>query len=319
MTIQFHCPNCDSVIRVPDQAAGRRGTCPACQTKLLVPTVPAAAPDQPASAVPTPIIPVAPSADTEASIARQLKARKKRGQGAILIPLTFLAVMAGVGLYFYWINRPTLDGPLPGVVLADFSPPQRGLEFEAANVDPTIMADIAQKLKDDPIRISSPIMHLSLVGTGRSVQVRIQDGVDVDFFAVRIDADPDLRNFYIQHGRELEKDRLRELKAGIGDFVKDWQESGAEPMTVQRLMEYRDRIGINTLVNGMGYHLVAIAGEHIYPCVYEDLDGILYFLLPPRTRQFKMEGRKLPDGRQLVPADYTVTVKQPSATDTASP
>lgn len=39
MAIEFHCPYCTATIRVPDEYAGRKGSCPKCSTKLLVPTI----------------------------------------------------------------------------------------------------------------------------------------------------------------------------------------------------------------------------------------------------------------------------------------
>ena len=52
MAIQFNCPYCTVTIQVPDNAAGKKGTCPQCRTKVLVP-VPKSAPREPA-AVPSP-------------------------------------------------------------------------------------------------------------------------------------------------------------------------------------------------------------------------------------------------------------------------
>ena len=51
MAIQFNCPYCTVTIQVPDNAAGKKGTCPQCGTKVLVPT-PKNSPPQ--SAVPSP-------------------------------------------------------------------------------------------------------------------------------------------------------------------------------------------------------------------------------------------------------------------------
>lgn len=45
MAIEFNCPQCGAAIRVPDAAAGAKGSCPTCQMKLLVPQV-AAPPTQ---------------------------------------------------------------------------------------------------------------------------------------------------------------------------------------------------------------------------------------------------------------------------------
>lgn len=39
MAIEFDCPYCTAPIRVPDSAAGKRGTCPRCRTGILVPKV----------------------------------------------------------------------------------------------------------------------------------------------------------------------------------------------------------------------------------------------------------------------------------------
>jgi hypothetical protein len=39
MAIQFNCPYCTTQIRVPDSAGGKRGTCPRCRAKILVPKV----------------------------------------------------------------------------------------------------------------------------------------------------------------------------------------------------------------------------------------------------------------------------------------
>ncbi len=40
--IQFECPHCQAVLRVPDSAMGQRGKCPKCRGTLLVPTPPGA-------------------------------------------------------------------------------------------------------------------------------------------------------------------------------------------------------------------------------------------------------------------------------------
>lgn len=51
MAIQFNCPYCTVTIQVPDQAAGKKGTCPQCGTKVVVP-VPKNSP--PAEVAPAP-------------------------------------------------------------------------------------------------------------------------------------------------------------------------------------------------------------------------------------------------------------------------
>lgn len=52
MAIQFNCPYCTVTIQVPDQSAGKKGTCPQCGTKVVVPTPKNAPPPPPVEAAP---------------------------------------------------------------------------------------------------------------------------------------------------------------------------------------------------------------------------------------------------------------------------
>lgn len=60
MAIQFNCPYCTVTIQVPDQAAGKKGTCPQCGTKVVVP-MPKNAPPAEAAAAPPAFVPPPPA------------------------------------------------------------------------------------------------------------------------------------------------------------------------------------------------------------------------------------------------------------------
>ncbi len=40
MSIELHCPQCEKLIRAPDEAGGRRGKCPYCKNSVYIPTPP---------------------------------------------------------------------------------------------------------------------------------------------------------------------------------------------------------------------------------------------------------------------------------------
>ncbi|MBC7820515.1 MAG: hypothetical protein IAG10_26825 [Planctomycetaceae bacterium] len=61
MAIQFNCPYCTVTIQVPDQAAGKKGTCPQCGTKVVVP-MPKNAPPVEAAPAPPAFVPPPPPA-----------------------------------------------------------------------------------------------------------------------------------------------------------------------------------------------------------------------------------------------------------------
>lgn len=40
MSIELHCPQCEKLIRAPDNAGGKYGKCPYCETKVYIPAPP---------------------------------------------------------------------------------------------------------------------------------------------------------------------------------------------------------------------------------------------------------------------------------------
>jgi len=76
------------------------------------------------------------------------------------------------------------------------------------------------------------------------------------------------------------------------------------------LINYRNKVGLNSLMGGLGYHMEARVNNKIYPCVHDDFQGGLYFLVPKGTLQFEIMGRKLDSGRTPFPGKYQVQVTQ---------
>lgn len=88
--IAFRCPTCGKPLKVKDELAGRRGTCPGCQTKCLVPMESegiAALPPLPAVIVPKPsdVIPVEAAEPRPSSLAklRQFSASARDATGKV--------------------------------------------------------------------------------------------------------------------------------------------------------------------------------------------------------------------------------------------
>src|SRR5438552_12754061 len=60
------CPHCQKMVTVPEQQAGHMTSCPSCEQKFLVPSLPHAADDLPKFDLPTdvPLVPLPPSEPT---------------------------------------------------------------------------------------------------------------------------------------------------------------------------------------------------------------------------------------------------------------
>jgi hypothetical protein len=107
--------------------------------------------------------------------------------------------------------------------------------------------------------------------------------------------------------------RLNTLK----EFGADFGKSKAVGMKMGNLGEYLPTLGGDLLVNGLGYHVEARTSDQVYPCVFEDEAGLLYFLIPPSVTAFEVVPRVFnadsPD-ESIFDAEfrYTVTVAAPA-------
>lgn len=342
MAIQFHCPSCAATLKVPDAAAGKKGTCPKCGTALLVPRVeppppapttpqrqPAqsAAPSESDSPVPEfsfaetqpnappesedplaflshvePTLPVA--LPRESPTVRRLR-RRSRGVWSVLIPLVFFAAFAGVGGWLYFRETtPRLEGTLQAVALEEEMPPPGFITNTDADLPEDVFAQLLKDMAAEPLPpVRSNLMEVEFKPGPKALEVHVRATPETQFFRVDLNSDPALRRFRNEQAKELGEPRREEFTKAAAEMLRDWQQSGSIDAA-----RYRDAAGLNALLLPLSYHLQAVVDGHIYRAVAEDVDGRAYFLLPPETTQFRIEGRELSDGRVLFPGTYTVKV-----------
>lgn len=65
MTIEFHCPYCTATVRVGDEASGKIGRCPKCDTRVRIPALPTLTQGDPATEIPAVSPPPVESRRTE--------------------------------------------------------------------------------------------------------------------------------------------------------------------------------------------------------------------------------------------------------------
>ncbi|MDB5391768.1 MAG: family finger-like protein, partial [Planctomycetaceae bacterium] len=117
-----------------------------------------------------------------------------------------------------------------------------------------------------------------------------------------------LLDFVKQHADELDKPRLAAIQKHAPKLFSDWLTHFTEKTAMVNQAEHRDHVIFPSLVTGVGYHLEASVKGTRYPCVYEDGEGGIYFLLPNATKTFTMHGRSLAGGGSF-PANFTVHVE----------
>lgn len=341
------CPKCNTRLRVPQpvgpgDASGRPPSAapPHPEPDPAVPTQPEVPPDKPlASAGPgdlpdipdftaladsagesfvapevtdspaEPTIPLIDVGDAAAEPIHQRVARRSQTNWhALLVPLicSLILVIAGVG--YWWMHRETLTGELTGERMPVGTTVSDSIQRFVPDVSTELWQAALTGLREDPVVIQSDLIVLEIRGAGRALEVSLYAGRDADLVRVDVRRNPVVNQFCIDAAETLDDDRSAEFKAATTQFLRDWDNAAASGMLMGNGREYRDSVGINALVDGLGYHSAALVGNKLYPCVSADQDGRLYFIVPHDVSKFLITERKSPEKPSVFPTEYALTV-----------
>lgn len=353
MAIEFNCPYCSAIIRVPDSAAGGKGKCPRCTRRITVPKTsqlrtapkppaeelgvfgspepeppgqldasapvtfaaagPEAVSDEPFDFLASPAsTPGAFPVDTprrplpQGSVSSKLKKKKS---GGLMIPVIFGLILCGVVGWYVWQNYQTerLVGELTAQTGANLELPPAEVETGTLKQSPDEVKGVLERLEKSPIRIPSTLMSVQIGAKKRALSITVNSGPDTTFYRVDMN-NPALAIYRKNHAFELEAARAEEVEQYGSEFIAEYvrvmdKKSGASSLT-----DFRNKFALPALVRGLGHQVVAVAGQTTYPCVYEDGESGLYFLMPPDLQKFEVIGRKHSNGRTVFPGKYQVTV-----------
>ncbi|MFH1301571.1 MAG: hypothetical protein ABIK07_10970 [Planctomycetota bacterium] len=334
MTIQFDCPYCTSTLKVPDASAGKQGDCPRCGTKLVIPN-PIAAGSQPAPPAQNTPVPQQQSVETVKSTEQTidppvspvtspeqrpmtsqtslyLRKRRKSNVGGILVVLFFAGLMLGVAGYFYWAYGPRLEGNLVAARLnSESAKLEHHLKTSGLGVSDDVIQAVNQSLKETPRRVQSDLMEMLFYGSDKGgLYIRLKPGSSTELVRVDLTGDPALMDYLSKNGVSLDQPRITEYQSELKRFYTDWQRFLETGDVMPDLINYRNTVGLNSLMGGLGYHMEARVNHKIFPCVHDDFQGGLYFLVPKGTLQFDIQGRKMDNGWTPFPGKYQVQVTQ---------
>lgn len=319
MAIQFNCPYCTASIRVPDAAAGKRGTCPKCSTQLIVPKVgPPPVPPSAAQPAMPPLPPTAPAGFPEipvdlpaiaeaqplAHVARQRARRKGTNP---LIPLAAFGVVLGVVAYWMLVKpKNAIEGELSGEMLPGFKIPAVTIgqgELPLSDEEGSPAWEELIKHQVAAVRVPNAF-QMDFEPGDAGVKISIQNVSGAEVF--RVKPNTGIKKFFEQHGDKIARQQQKEFDEAILKFAADWQAAKlqGQPFVTE---DYYETVGLNRLTGVMGYGLAAQVGERTYRAVHEDPERRLYFLLPQDTQEFVLKGRKLPGGD--TPFESRLTVK----------
>lgn len=309
MPIEFHCPYCTAAIRVADRAAGKRGKCPKCETVVIVPVLDAFRESRSGAGEHTRRTPESFETAPPDSVAARVRRRQRRGKNWF-VPILFGGLLLGALVVYYREPAVKLEGELEAIPLDDPALPPVTIDASLFEVNAEDRDFVLQDLANTPQLLRSPgFMDVEFRGTPEGLEIRVFGSPRTEFVAVNLSQDERLWDYVRRHATELDEPRRQEMKDALQKFASDWANARRNnPLGVIRdMLQYRNEIGLNATLGGIGYHVQAVVGGRTYRCVYQQ-DTRLYFLLPQGTDSFVLRGRRIQDREPKFPGTYRVDV-----------
>lgn len=328
MAILFHCPYCTASIKVPDSAAGKLGECPKCQTKIRIPTVDIP-PPAPATAAPPVIAPIpivapppaepqgfdfsklgapSPRRDAPAPYAPKPQSRGSGGLVGILLALILIAI-AGIGGWWVSQNQPVYSALATGIQVPSTQGIAVSVPWAAINVEQSRQPPVIEYFKKHQTSLLNDMLKIEIAASINGLEIRATPQVGHQLIGVSPLANEDLKQFILSREGEWETARqavLAQYGKDLCDNVLNAQLKGTK---VANISDYRDVVVLNSLVKGVGRHVLASGSDQkLYPCIHEDREGKLFFVVPLKLRDFtivKKTAEGLPD---VLPAGFRIDV-----------
>jgi hypothetical protein len=277
---------------VPDDAAGKVGRCPKCQVKIRIPQIeipaPPPQPEAPSSASqetpPEDLPPIEPDStpqlsvpDSEppeggfdflpseneqsASLAHKVKIRQRSSLSAMLVPVAACGIFIGllvVLLYFFGVFSSKLTGELEALAVPSASLDAGHIGRDVFSVPGETLDLVLTRLEDDPLALVSRLAEFEFRGTPGGLDVSLVRGRAAEIYVVTIAQNRRLKQFADAHREEFATMRTRALASAARTFALEFRKAEEEDRPIDDLASYRDTIGVNALVGGLGFQLVAV-------------------------------------------------------------
>lgn len=263
------------------------------------------------AALPTNLVPVI---DPAAPVRRVIKKRKaKRPPQVMWVIATVmglgLSIAAGYVVYLQVFNG-KFTGDLHGTVIDEVKLPPATIPRATITLVSSALDPLLKDLETQPVPLVSDLMEVQIGGNKDGLTITVGHGPHTRWYRVDAKSHPQLAEFSAKNEKRWSAARTKKLDQAANQFIRDYQKVRTKEADASVMPPYRDSLALTALVKGLGEHVVAVVGRTVYPCVYEQADGSLYFLLPAKLRSFTLQGKPLADGKPgPLQAEFRVIVK----------
>ncbi|QDU35926.1 hypothetical protein Mal4_02080 [Maioricimonas rarisocia] len=261
---------------------------------------------------PSPAFPDAPVIPGASAPSYAARLKRRRSSAGWIIPVLLGTVLLGAFGIYWKMTEVTATGPLPCTVLPADHALQITLDVTEHGVPAATARTVIEHLREQPASLVTDLMITEFSGNGRGLQITLSPGVNGRLVRVPILKNRAVADFYADNLEALDKVRRSELDTAVQQFCEIWANATQAGMNPRELSDFRNRLALTALVRGLGYHVNAVIGRRRYPCVHEDADSRLHFMLPHDTSEFEIVARPFEDRRPVLPEPFEFEVRVPA-------
>ncbi len=220
-------------------------------------------------------------------------------------------IAGGVFAYMRFRDRPVYVGEAVGERIPAGKTVAVVVPWDTIGVDLQTRQAVIEYFTRRPGKMINPLVEMQIGTLPTGLEVRFNPGRDAELIRVDPLQIKDLQKLVLEKGKAWDATREAELKAGAIRLCQAAAAAHLNDTAVAGLTEYGRPVGINSMVHGLGYECEAIYDQTRYPCVMEDGDGSLYFLVPDKIRVFQVQQRSDQGHPPVLPAEFSLRVTVP--------
>jgi len=228
--------------------------------------------------------------------------RRRMSRGWIGVIAAFVLAASGITGTWFWSNRQNVLRTADARVIANatLSKDLASTELDVPTAD---WGAMVKSLEVNPAEPNDPArMKVRFAVGPRGLQISLTPSAERILVSVPTSAIAELQDAKVQAAmleawRRALSQRLTEMSGTIQKAVA----AGVVPS----LTSYHD-VATDGLAGPKGYHFQAAVGTTAYPCVFEDANQQLYFLVPAGTKSMAVIPRDV-GARKMLPEKMRIT------------
>lgn len=249
---------------------------------------------------------------SESQAVTTTKRRKKTNQPIILGAIAVLVIVAGVAAYVFLMPRAKpnpLSGTLTGTRLSKGKLQPAIVHRDwLEGIDEETVGTVLKQMEKRTVTLRSDTVVLKFQGAAEGIKVSATPGLHADLIAVDVTSHKALHAWQQKQGMKLSDRHQKEVIRAAKSFVQEWAKAEAAGEKKLDFNRFHNDLGLGALTSGLGAEAVAIVNRVPHSCVAEQ-QGLLYFLLPPGTERFELQGREDAKGIAAFPGRFVVDVE----------